>query len=81
MYLLMNCSKPTRRSSMKDSSKMPSSPRKGSCLFSAFPGRGGTTICARQKVFLILSFSVKKGMLLCQWQRAYSHQITVIQRD
>lgn len=42
--LLMNCSSPTLLSSMNDSSNIPSSPRKGSCLFSAFPGRGGTTI-------------------------------------
>lgn len=43
-YLLINCSRPCLRSSMKDSSKMPSSPRKGSCRFKAFPGSGGTTI-------------------------------------
>jgi len=43
-YLLINCSSPCLRSSMKDSSKMPSSPRKGSCRFKAFPGSGGTTI-------------------------------------
>lgn len=43
-YLLINCSNPCLRSSMKDSSKMPSSPRNGSCRFKAFPGSGGTTI-------------------------------------
>lgn len=43
--LLMNCSKPTRRCSMKESSKRPSSWRNGSCLFRALPGRDGTTIC------------------------------------
>lgn len=40
----MNCSKPCLLSSMKDSSKMPSSPRKGSWRFKALPGSGGTTI-------------------------------------
>ena len=44
-YLLINCSRPCLLSSMKDSSKIPSSPRKGSCRFKAFPGSGGTTIC------------------------------------
>lgn len=43
-YLFMNCSKPCLLSSMKDSSKMPSSPRKGSWRFNALPGSGGTTI-------------------------------------
>lgn len=42
--LLINCSRPRRRSSMKDSSKRPSSGRNGSCLFRALPGRAGTTI-------------------------------------
>lgn len=42
--LLMNCSRPARRSSMKESSKRPSSLRNGSCLFRALPGRDGTTI-------------------------------------
>ncbi len=42
--LLMNCSRPNRRSSMKDSSKRPSSPRNGNCLLKALPGRDGTTI-------------------------------------
>lgn len=41
----MNCSRPIRRSSMKDSSKRPSSERNGNCLFRALPGRDGTTIC------------------------------------
>lgn len=44
-YLLINCSRPCLLSSMNDSSKIPSSPRKGSCRFKAFPGSGGTTIC------------------------------------
>lgn len=44
-YLLINCSRPCLLSSIKDSSKIPSSPRKGSCRFKAFPGSGGTTIC------------------------------------
>lgn len=35
---------PFLRSSMNSSSKIPSSPRKGSCLLSALPGKGGTTI-------------------------------------
>lgn len=43
-HLLMNCSRPDRRSSMKVFSKRPSSPRNGSCLLKAFPGRDGTTI-------------------------------------
>ena len=43
-YLLINCSRPCLLSSIKDSSKIPSSPRKGSCRFKAFPGSGGTTI-------------------------------------
>lgn len=42
-YLLRNCSKPCLRSSMKFSSNIPSSPRKGNCRNRAFPGRGGTT--------------------------------------
>lgn len=46
-YLLINCSRPCLLSSMKDSSKIPSSPRKGSCRFKAFPGSGGTTICSQ----------------------------------
>lgn len=45
--LLMNCSSPIRRSSMKVSSKMPSSGRNGSSLFRALPGRFGTTIWER----------------------------------
>lgn len=51
--LLMNCSKPTRRSSMKESSKRPSSWRNGSCLFSALPGRDGTTICKDKQLFFV----------------------------
>lgn len=47
--LLMNCSRPTRLSSMKDSSKRPSSERKGSCLDRALVGRDGTTIWERQR--------------------------------
>lgn len=46
--LLINCSRPDLRSSMNDSSKRPSSLRKGNCLFRALPGRGGTTIWRRQ---------------------------------
>lgn len=42
--LLMNCSSPFRRSSMKSSSNRPSSPRNGICRFQALPGSGGTTI-------------------------------------
>lgn len=42
-YLLRNCSRPCLRSSMKESSNIPSSPRNGSCRIRAFPGRGGTT--------------------------------------
>lgn len=48
--LLMNSSRPFRRSSMKDSSKRPSSGRNGSCLFRALPGRAGTTIWERQRL-------------------------------
>lgn len=48
-YLLINCSRPCLLSSMKDSSKIPSSPRKGSCRFKAFPGSGGTTICRQMQ--------------------------------
>lgn len=39
---------PFLRSSMNSSSKMPSSPLNGSCLFKALPGKGGTTICNRE---------------------------------
>lgn len=42
--LLINCSKPFLRSSIKSSSKMPSSLRNGSWRFQAFPGNCGTTI-------------------------------------
>jgi len=42
-YLFMNCSRACFLSSMKESSNMPSSPRKGSWRRRAFPGRGGTT--------------------------------------
>ena len=47
LNLLMNCSRPDRRSSMKTSSKRPSSARNGNCLFRALPGRDGTTIWRR----------------------------------
>ena len=48
-YLLRNCSRPCLRSSMKFSSNIPSSPRKGNCLNRAFPGRGGTTTWGSRK--------------------------------
>lgn len=44
LRFLENYKLPFLRSSMNSSSKMPSSPRKGSCLFRALPGKGGTTI-------------------------------------
>jgi len=46
IYLLINCSRPLRRSSMNSSSNIPSSPRKnaGTCFFQAFDGNDGTTI-------------------------------------
>ena len=42
--LLTNASRADLRSSMNPSSYMPSSLRKGICLFNALLGRGGTTI-------------------------------------
>lgn len=43
-HLLTKTSKPFLRSSIKSSSNIPSSPRKGIWRFHAFPGKGGTTI-------------------------------------
>lgn len=60
-YLLINCSRPCLLSSMKDSSKIPSSPRKGSCRFKAFPGSGGTTIC-RQTQNIRHTGELREGM-------------------
>lgn len=55
--LLMNASRPFRRSSMKFSSKSPSSPRKGICRFQALPGRGGTTIYKGNISYLVGVFA------------------------
>ena len=44
LYLLMNPSKPDRLSSMKSSSKIPSSLRNSICFLRALLGSGGTTI-------------------------------------
>ena len=54
-YLLMNCSRPFRRSSMNSSSKIPSSRRRkaGICRFHALPGNAGTTICRRRESTVI----------------------------
>ncbi len=49
-HLFRNCSRPSRRSSIKESSNIPSSPRNGSCLNRAFPGRGGTTTYLNTKM-------------------------------
>uniref|UniRef100_A0A0E9QPS0 Uncharacterized protein n=1 Tax=Anguilla anguilla TaxID=7936 RepID=A0A0E9QPS0_ANGAN len=54
MYLLMNCSKPTRRSSMKDSSKMPSSPGRQLSL-QCLP-RQGDVQSVQDKVFNFFYF-------------------------
>lgn len=45
-YLLINCSRPFRLSSIKSSSKIPSSDliNDGNCFLNAFPGNDGTTI-------------------------------------
>lgn len=75
--MLINCSSPCLRSSMKDSSKMPSSPRNGSCRFKAFPGSGGTTILLSRSssffshsksLYRLLthdSFNLKIGRFVC----------------
>lgn len=60
--LFTNCSKPFRRSSMKFSSKIPSSPRNGIWRFQAFPGNGGTTIWKGQRESQL---ATKYGMCVC----------------
>lgn len=63
-HLLRNCSRPCRRSSIKESSNIPSSPRNGSCLNRAFPGRGGTTTYLKYKNFIhITHISAITGLL------------------
>lgn len=49
-HLLINCSKARRRSSIKSSSKIPSSRRRnaGTCLLKAFDGKVGTTILKKK---------------------------------
>ena len=76
--LLMNISSPLRRSSMKSSSKSPSSPRNGICLFHALPGSGGTTILlslsnsfrnhskSEYRRLTLDSFNLKIGRLDCK---------------
>lgn len=63
-YLLTKASKPFLRSSIKSSSKIPSSPRNGIWRFQAFPGNGGTTIYKFVAnifyLFIILIFLIKK---------------------
>ncbi len=66
-HLLRNCSRPCRRSSIKESSNIPSSPRNGSCLIRAFPGRGGTTTYLKYKIFIHVTY------ISMQSQVSYHH--------
>lgn len=68
----MNCSRPTRRCSMKFSSNSPSSPRNGNCLFRAFPGRGGTTIWRCQKSPTMTVKHLPTVSSWCQYKNAIS---------
>lgn len=77
-YLLRNCSRPCLRSSMKESSNIPSSPRKGSCRIRAFPGRGGTTTWENQtsnrhKWVMIAKLSIVPALNVEDWFKGRWH--------
>lgn len=71
-HLLRNCSRPCRRSSIKESSNIPSSPRNGSCLIRAFPGRGGTTTYLKYKILIHVTYiSMQSQVSYYHFKRHY----------